>query len=559
MTRLRRHPAQCPGALERGPFFYARRNAKIRPMDKLPRMAALLVLLCGAALPGTAAATGSSTTPSAHTIESAQARLRYLQEEDRRIEAWVERNWEKELAKAEPDLSGGGRRRGETEAAFKAREMRFRLAASGAKERLRKERAGWIRKERAELLAAEIREMIPARLDPYDAGRGDYPLFLGFGWPAGLSVRLRVPEDSRKIFELRYSGKLPATFRLNAQGDVFLLSLGKFWKGTDGVTPLVHIPPPGPRLLWEASHGSWVTSVAFRPDGSQVLSAGADGTIGAWEAVTGNRVFLLDNAELALSVAYSPDGATFATGGADSVLRLRDAGDGRELWSLPAGGRILSVAFGADGRHIATGDGSGKASVWDVRTGRETANADLKAPVWAVAFTGGGNSLVAGGEGNAVVLWSLLHDRQTWRKEVEWPVYTVSVSRDLGLVAVGGAGNRILVLRERDGSVEWSADMGGEVRSARFDPSGSFLGVGGAGYEVKVFAAGSGQPRWTAVIGNPIRSLAFGPGGTRLVVGSSDFSVRVFEVTEEERVVAAYWSPGRVWLERGKENTLFRP
>jgi hypothetical protein len=526
-------------------------------MRILPGMAVLLILLWGAGLPARCEGAGNPLAAPVHTIESAQACLRYLQEEEGRIGEWVEKNWEKELAKTEPGLSGGARRRGETDAAYKARRMRFRLAASEVKERLRGERAEWIRKEREELFATEIRELIPARLGPFNAGRGEYPLLLGFGWPAGLSVRLRVPEESRRIFELRYLGKLPARLRLNTQGEVFLLSLGKFWKESDRVTPLVHVPPPGPRLLWEASHGSWVTSVAFRPDGSQVLSAGADGTIGAWDAVTGNRIFHLDNVELALSVAYSPDGATFATGGADSILRLRDAGDGRELWSLPAGGRILSVAFGADGRYIATGDGNGKASVWDVASRGETANADLKAPVWAVAFTGGGNSLVAGGEGNAVVLWSLLYNRLTWRKELEWPVYAVSVARDL--IAVGGAGNRMLVLQEKDGSVAWSADMGGEVRSARFDPSGSFLGGGGAGYEVKVFTAGTGQPRWTAEIGNPIRSLAFGPGGTRLVVGSSDFSVRVFEVTEEDRVVAAYWSPGRVWMERGKEQSLFRP
>jgi WD40 repeat protein len=101
--------------------------------------------------------------------------------------------------------------------------------------------------------------------------------------------------------------------------------------------------------------------------------------------------------------------------------------------------------------------------------------------------------------------------------------------------------------------------MGGEVRSVRFDPSGSFLGGGGAGYEVKVFSATTGQHRWTAGIGNPIRSLSFGPGGRRLVVGSSDFSVRVFEAADEDRVVAAYWSTGRVYLKRGEEKSLFRP
>jgi WD40 repeat protein len=101
--------------------------------------------------------------------------------------------------------------------------------------------------------------------------------------------------------------------------------------------------------------------------------------------------------------------------------------------------------------------------------------------------------------------------------------------------------------------------MSGETRSLRFDPSGNHLAGGGSGYAVKVFAAETGRQRWTAEIGSPIRSVDFGPGGTTLAVGSSDFSVRLFEVAEEERVVAAFGSAGRIYLERGGEQSLFRP
>jgi WD40 repeat protein len=527
-------------------------------MPKIPLASVLALLLVAVGTPSRGAGVGGSAPAPVHTIESAQARLRFLQEEEASIDAWVERNWERELASAGPDLSGGPRKRGETDAEYQARQLRFRLAASEAKARLRKARRLWIWNERGELVSSDIRELIPARMGPYDAGRGDYPLFLGYGWPAGLSIRFRVPEGKRQIFELRYASKIPARFRMNERGEVFLLSLGMFWKEEDRVTPIVYAPPPGPRLLWEAAHESWVTSVAFRPDGSQVLSAGADGTIAAWDAVTGNRAFLLDNVEMALSVAYSPDGARFATGGADSVLRLRDAGDGREVWSRQAGERILSVGFAPDGRHIATGDGSGSVTVWDIGSGKESAKFDLGGPVWSVAFTGNGSSIVAGGEGNAVVLWNMPFNRLTWRKDIGLPVYSVSASRDSPLLAIGEAGGRMLVLRQEDGAVEWSVDLGGEVRSTQFDPSGNFLCGGGAGYEARVFTAGTGRPRWVAEIGHPIRSLAFGPGGNRLAVGSSDFLVRVYEVTEEERVVAAYWTPGRIWISRGVEKTLFR-
>ncbi|HEX9191838.1 MAG TPA: PQQ-binding-like beta-propeller repeat protein, partial [Candidatus Deferrimicrobiaceae bacterium] len=446
-------------------------------MRKLPGTAALAILLL-AAVPAPSPGADAPSPAPAWTIESAQARLQYLKAQEAGIGDWVEKNWETEFSRTIPGLGKGPRRKGEKEADYKARDLQRRLAAAGVKERLWSERAEWIRKERASLLAAEIRELIPARLGPYDAGRDDYPLALGFGWPSELSVRFRVPKENRKIFELRYASRLPARFRVDEQGEVFLLSLGTFWKESDRVTPVVSVTPPGPRQLWEGSHASWVTSVAFRPDGEQVLSAGADGTVAAWDAVTGHRAFLLDNVELALSVAYSPDGKTFATGGADSVLRLRDARDGRELWSLPARGRILAVAFSPDGRYIATGDGSGIAGVWDVASRRETATVDLGQPVWSVVFNGPGSALAAGGEWNAVVLWSLLYGRRTWSKELEWPVYSLAFARNPGVIAVGGGGNRMLVLRERDGSVEWSADMGGEVRSVGFDPSGTVLGGG---------------------------------------------------------------------------------
>lgn len=531
-------------------------SATINGMHRVLRMVPLAMLLCtiGPAFP----CAGIEPPSPPYTIESARDRLQHLKEEEGRVETWVEENSGKEFSARFPGLDKGPRRRKETVAAYKEREMRVRMALSDVKESLRKERREWLRNERKDLLSTEIREMIPARLGPYDADREEYPLLLGFGWPAGLSVKFLVREEFRKIFELRLIGKIPAWFRLNERGEVFLLALGRFWKETDPVRHRIVVLPPGPRMAWQGAHDSWVTSVAFRPDGSQVLSAGADGTLCSWDAVTGNRVFLLDNAELALSVAYSPDGRTFATGGADSFLRVRDAEDGRELWSAPADGRILSVAFGPDGRYVAAGDGSGMVRVWNVQSRKEASKADLKAPVWSVAFIAGGTAFVAGGEGNAVVLWNLLYDRQVWRREFDWPVYSVASGPDRGLIAAGGGGTRAVVLREKDGSVAWSADMGGETRSLRFDPPGNLLAGGGSGCTVKVFAAETGVQRWATEIGNPIRSVDFGPGGTRLAVGSSDFSVRVFEVAEEERVVAAFGSAGRIYLQRGVEESLFR-
>lgn len=512
-----------------------------------------LIVLLASALPG-----GASTLdrlPPVATVEEARGRLRFLQEEPGRVNDWVEENGEKEFLARYPELAPpppGGK---ETAAAAKERDMRFRMARSELKSGMRKERREWLERELQALLAQEIREDLPVRLGPFDEERGEYPLLFGFGWPCSLQVRLRVSPEKREKFAGGFPRALRATIRINEKGEVGLMSLD--WAGV-AAEAVVYVAPPGPRLLWQGSHHSWVTSVAYRPDGSQVLSAGADGTLFLWDAETGNGVWRLDGAEMALALAYSPDGKTFLSGAADSQLRMRDAETGKAIWQEQVSGMVFAVAFSPDGRHVASGDDGGVLQVRNARTAKEILRADMGSAVRAVAFSPGGKTIAAGTEGKFVVLWEMATGRQVWRKELGWPVYSVAVSGQ-GLVAVGGGGNRILVVRESDGVDVWSRAVDGEIRTVGFDSRGRLLGTGGAGYNARVFQAHTGEPVWAADVGSPVRSLAFGPRGLTLLVGSADFGVRLFEVEEGNRVIAAFCAYGRVYVERGNVARIFRP
>ena len=513
----------------------------------------ILAILLAASLPPAAGAIDPLAPAS--TVEEARERLRYLQEEPGRVDAWVENNWKKEFAARYPELaspSPGGK---ETAAAARERDMKSRIAQSDLKEGMRKERREWLEKEMQALLSRDFREELPVRLGPYDADRGEYPILLGFGWPTPLLVRLRVAAGEKEGFAIRFPRTLPATLRINEKGEASLLALD--WGGVTAES-VVSLLPPGPRLLWQGSHESWVTSVAFRPDGSQVLSAGADGMITAWDAPTGNRVWRLEDAEMALAVAYSPDGSTFVTGGADSFLRMRDAETGREIWREQASGMIFAVAYSPDGRHVASGDDGGILRVRNAQSGREILRADLGSPVRGLDYSRGGRSIAAGTEGRIAVLWEVVTGRQIWRKDLEWPVYSVAMNGE-GLVAIGGGGKRLQVVRQSDGVEVWNRALDGEIRSVRFDPSGRILGAGGSGYHARVFLAETGEPMWAADVESPVRSLAFGPRGLKLAVGSADFSVRLFEVDEGNRVIAAFCSHGRLYVDRGSVFRIFRP
>jgi outer membrane protein assembly factor BamB len=492
--------------------------------------------------------------PPVQTVAEGRERLRYLKEEFVQVERWVEENWEAEFASRHPDLARRPKIPKETPQSARERAMRVRMAISDLKRGMRAERREWLRRELVALLSQDIREDLPVRLGPYDPDRGEYPLLFGFGWPSGLIVRMKVPEREKAIFAARFPKAFPVRLRLNEKGEVTLLSLER---GNREKETTVYLAPPGPTLLWQGSHESWVTSVACRPDGSQALSAGADGMLVAWDVETGNRVWRREDVEMALSLAYSPDGSSFVTGGTDSYLRMRDVGTGGEQWRASTSGMIFSVAFSPDGRHIVSGDDGGTIRVFRATSGREILRVDLDAPVRAVGFSPGGKTIVAGTEENFVVLWEMGSGRQLWRKEIGWPVFSVDVSAG-GLVAVGGAESRLVVLKESDGTEVWSQKTGGEIRSVRFDASGRLLGAGGGGYQARVFLGESGELLWSASIGSPVRSVAFSTGGRKLLVGSADYTVRLFEVDEGDRVVAAYWSYGRLYVERDRASWIFR-
>jgi outer membrane protein assembly factor BamB len=491
------------------------------------------------------------------SVEDARARLAYLRKAADSVDAWVEMSWGKEFDKGNPGLSRDPKQlTGETEQAWKARQMAIRMAMSDIKARLRTERREWVSEELERVLSTEIAENFPVKLGPYDSDRKVFPLLLGFGWPSGISVILHVPEREHKLFAVKFPDKLPAKFRVNEQGEVSLVSIERRW---DSDVHEIFVAPPGPRLSWESAHGSWVTAVAFRPDGGQVLSAGADGVIACRDADSGNPVFTLTKTEMAMSLAWSPDGAAFAAGGADAALRVRSAVDGKTIWKAEGKkGMVMSVAWSPDGRHVAAGDDMGMLKVYNAETGEEKFKAAVGMPVRSIDFTQGGKGVVVGGEGNMVLLWEMGSGRIAWRKRTDWPVYAVAGNPARAAVAAGGGGNKLLVLKDGDGTDAWEADSDGEVRAVRFDPTGRLLACGGAGYTAKVFLAMGGDPIWSAQIGSPVRALAFGAEGRKLFVGSADAGIRMFSIDEVSRVQAAFGPAGRIYVERTRVDKLFQ-
>ena len=104
-------------------------------------------------------------------------------------------------------------------------------------------------------------------------------------------------------------------------------------------------------------HTGAVTSVAFSPDGTRIVTGSEDQTAKVWDARTGTALLELKGHTGAVtSVSFSPDGTRIVTGSGDRTAKVWDARTGTALLELKGHtGGVTSVSFSPDGTRIVTG------------------------------------------------------------------------------------------------------------------------------------------------------------------------------------------------------------
>ncbi len=91
-------------------------------------------------------------------------------------------------------------------------------------------------------------------------------------------------------------------------------------------------------LIWDSSTGALLNSfvghtdiisvVSFSPNGQQIASASADGTVRIWNIATGQQIDSFAKPQsLSTSIAWSPDGTKLAYGGNDGTLQIVSVAD----------------------------------------------------------------------------------------------------------------------------------------------------------------------------------------------------------------------------------------
>ncbi|MEZ6137818.1 MAG: protein kinase [Pirellulaceae bacterium] len=283
-------------------------------------------------------------------------------------------------------------------------------------------------------------------------------------------------------------------------------------------------------------HAGDVHEVTFAPDGKRIVSAGADGKIKVWNAITGHELATIAGHEGPVSgLAVSPDGSLIASAGRDKIVKLWDSESSELIRSMNGhDGSINYLAFSPTGDRVATSSSDKTIKLWDTKTGVEVVTlVGHTAAVWGVAFSPDGKRLASTCHGDKTVrVWNALtgeqialvrEGREATRRVAFSPDGSRMATVSFGTLSLWDAQTWKLV-----GDNQLAHEL--SVNCVAFSPDGTQLATGAEDRLVKLWDAASGQLVRT-LCGHAHRgvwSVAFSPDGSRLVSGGFDGTVRIW-------------------------------
>jgi WD40 repeat protein len=384
------------------------------------------------------------------------------------------------------------------------------------------------------------------------AGHSGYVLSVAFSPNGKLlasgsedkTIKLWDVETGREIITLTGHSTLVWSIAFSPNGK--LLASGS-WpdedrrpSGTDwnGMIKLWDVAT-GKELRTLSGHSGWILSVAFSPDGKQIVCGSfgaAKRGINRWNVETGKELLPLSaRSTPVLLGAVSPDGKLIAIGSTNHDIHLWSLRAGKEFRTLKGHSQLVnSVVFSPSGKLLASSSSDGSIKLWDVETGRVLRTMWAGEGIQSIAFSPDGTVLASGSDDNAIRLWDvetgrMLRNltRSMFSKGVKSVIF---VSNSNKLIGIGNGNNWIILWDFRGGNVIFRGHSG-SIESAAFSPDGKLLASGSRDNSIKLWDVETGREIKT-LTGHTgwVEAVTFSPDGKQLASGSRDNKIKLWDV-----------------------------
>lgn len=313
-----------------------------------------------------------------------------------------------------------------------------------------------------------------------------------------------------------------------------------------------------------SGHTRAISSVAWSPDCSMVLTGSFDGTARFWDATTGQCIKILradavaEKSYTIRSACWSCDGSKVATINSAGKVIIWDAIDGEVIQTMEANS-INSISWSPKQPIIVTGCVNGKLHLWDVPTNQCIATYDAQKEVKSVGWSSDG-AYIASGTTSVVLIWDFCTGKQSAvltgkyapTKSLSWsPVPGKSILALINLRRTVALWDMTLtsciaILKHKFSvwSLTWSGD-------------GTSIITGSRDKVLRIW--NTETSRCTATFkdtnASGVNSIAWSPNNFRIATGSSDKNVYIWNAFLGERASAFDDDNFVDWMPKNEDGT----
>ncbi|KAF8842627.1 WD40 repeat-like protein [Paxillus ammoniavirescens] len=312
--------------------------------------------------------------------------------------------------------------------------------------------------------------------------------------------------------------------------------MAQFYETTKNAYRHVRGLPKPPLVLLGHTHAVW--SVAFLPDGKEVISGSEDRSARRWRVQDGReleKAAMWENNGVA-AVAASSDGHWIATGGQEKNITIWNAATCEKVMVLKGHTDcVRSLAFSPDSARVVSGSEDKTVIVWSATTGKRLLGPLIghTYKVWCARFSPNGDKIAScDGGGGKMRIWNG-HSGKLLLLPIEVFAASIAWTPD----------NQQLIVGCKDGSIKRFSALTGSlladwkshtdiICSIAISPNGTFFASASNDRTVRLW-----DTTTPTQISPPLQcddqvcSVAISPAGTHLASGGRDNKVRIWNLT----------------------------
>jgi WD40 repeat protein len=287
-------------------------------------------------------------------------------------------------------------------------------------------------------------------------------------------------------------------------------------------------------LLLTKRQPSWVSALAFHPEGSLLATGHDDGRVRLWDAAAGKMLReWCDTQATITALSFSGDGQTLAAAAADRKVRLWNVPYGI-LFGVLAGhtDHIAALAWHPDNRHLVSGCWDTTCRLWDTESTELIYLLNGQSDqVHAVAFAPNG-LLASADSDNQVWLWEpflgkVIHRLRGHTQEIKCLVFTPESKWLLS----GGEDGRILLWDVQTGrNMFLSTDTVSPNVRLTVHPEREQVACGTGGRTIQIWDSHNGT-NFTELshASRAVTAVRYSPDGRWLVSGHAEGQIQLWD------------------------------